>query len=116
MPQPPLCARRAARWHRRAPRLIDVPPHAVIPGRGSSSPTKPKSGARSSARPTSNRRDEVSAEDREGFPYCPFGEIRPPAHRRGIPLRLTSQVAYRAQKSECRIDLPRVGIEESVSL
>src|SRR5262245_3763426 len=34
MPQPPLCARRAARWHRRAPRLIDVPPHAVILGRG----------------------------------------------------------------------------------
>src|SRR5262249_61655297 len=24
MPQPPLCARRAARWRRRAPRLIDV--------------------------------------------------------------------------------------------
>src|SRR5262249_51287343 len=25
MPQPPLCARRAARRHRRAPRLVDVP-------------------------------------------------------------------------------------------
>src|SRR6516165_11728261 len=28
MPQPPLCARRAARWHRWAPRLIDLRRHS----------------------------------------------------------------------------------------
>src|SRR6516164_9953003 len=63
MSQPPLCARRAARWHKRAPRLIDVPPHAVIPRRGR---IRPRTGVRPSIEYF--RRNDASAPPAESLP------------------------------------------------